>query len=88
MHKTLKATFQKNCIGCELCVAEVQRQLGKVGLEDAPIRILRESKDGKLTFSVDIDPTINQLDVEKIKNVCPALVFIIDEDEDSNELTH
>ena len=45
MTKILKATYMENCIGCELCVLETQRQLKKVGLEGAPIRIFRKRKE-------------------------------------------
>lgn len=83
MKKILKASFQKNCIGCEMCVAEVQKQLGKVGLEDSPIRIFRNrNQNGKIEFSVDIDPVVNNLDIEKVISVCPALVFTIEEEEE------
>ncbi|OGC47896.1 hypothetical protein A2886_01400 [candidate division WWE3 bacterium RIFCSPHIGHO2_01_FULL_42_13] len=86
MAKVLKASFEKNCIGCELCVLEVQRQLGKVGLEGSPIRIFRKEKSAdKLSFSVDIDPSVNELDIEKVHNICPALVFTL---EDSEEEKH
>jgi hypothetical protein len=83
MPKVLKATFKKNCIGCEMCVAEVQHQLGKVGLEGSPIRIFRAiDEKGRLTFSVDIDPRVNELDIEKIAGICPTLVFTIEEESD------
>ena len=84
MAKVLKATFKKNCIGCEMCVMEVQQQLGKVGLEGSPIRIFRATdENGKLTFSVDIDPRVNELDIQKIAGVCPTLVFTIEEESDA-----
>jgi hypothetical protein len=83
MAKVLKATFKKNCIGCEMCVMEVQRQLGKVGLEGSPIRIFRsQNEKGGLSFSVDIDPRVNELDIEKIAGVCPTLVYTIEEESD------
>ena len=86
MPKILKATFEKNCIGCELCVLEVQRQLKKVGLDGSPIRIFRKEKsDEKIIFSVDVDPSVNKLDVQKIHDICPALVFTL---EDSEEEKH
>lgn len=80
MAKILKATFEKNCIGCELCVAEVQRQLGKVGIEGSPIRIFRSlTPNGRLVFKVDIDPSVNKLDIDSIEKICPTLVFTIEE---------
>lgn len=86
MAKTLKATFSKNCIGCELCVAEAQKQLEKIGLEGSPIRIFRNKRDdGRIGFSVDLDPSANELDIEKIEQSCPALVFTLEEE--GNELT-
>ena len=84
MAKVLKATFKKNCIGCEMCVMEVQQQLGKVGLEGSPIRIFRATdENGKLAFSVDIDPRVNELNIEKIAGICPTLVFTIEEESDA-----
>lgn len=86
MAKTLKATFSKNCIGCELCVIEAQRQLKKVGLENSPIRIFKNKKDnGRISYSVDLDPSVNELDIEKIEQICPALVFTLEKG--VNELT-
>ncbi len=84
--KVLKASFEKNCIGCELCVLEVQRQLGRVGLDGSPIRIFRKEKSAeKISFSVEVDPSVNTLEIEKIKEICPALVFTL---EDSVEEKH
>jgi len=82
--KVLKATFTKNCIGCEMCVMEVQKQLGKVGTEGSPIRVFRDvDEDGKMEFSVDLDPRVNELDIEKVAEVCPTLVFTIEEEPDA-----
>ncbi|HDQ88741.1 MAG TPA: hypothetical protein ENN92_01175 [candidate division WWE3 bacterium] len=61
----------QKCVGCELCVAESQRQLNKLGLEGAFIRIFRDGT----SFSIVLDPQVNTLDVEKIKSICPAFVF-------------
>jgi len=84
MMKTLKPTQQDKCHGCELCILESQRQLNKVGLEEALIRIFTQKglqEDDSVKFSVEIDPRINVLDVEKIKSICPREVFeIIDND--------
>ncbi len=81
MGKVLKATFKKNCIGCELCVIEAQRQLGRLGLEGSPIRIFRElNEKEKIVYSVEIDPRVNKLDIEKIEKLCPTLVFTIEEE--------
>lgn len=77
----LKASFEKNCIGCELCVAEVQRQLGKVGLDGSPIRIFRNEAASGITFTIDLDPSVNKLDIERIEKICPALVFTLEEGE-------
>jgi NAD-dependent dihydropyrimidine dehydrogenase PreA subunit len=88
MAKVLKATFKENCIGCELCVYEVQRQLGKVGLEGSPVRIFRERHGGKFSYAIDIDHKVNKLDVEKIVRVCPTMVFSIEDTEEiSDDLT-
>ncbi len=72
----------ENCIGCELCVLETQRQLKKVGLEGAPIRIFRKRKEKSeyLEFGIEIDPRISSLDIEKVKNICPRAVFELVED--------
>lgn len=83
MAKVLKISFPEKCTGCELCVFEVQRQLKKVGLDGAPIRIFNNRKDQsgltELSFKIDIDPSINALNLEKIANICPTNVFTIEE---------
>ncbi len=71
MSKILKAKYPKKCIGCELCVAEAQRQLGRVGPEGSLIRIFREYG----TFSIVLDPQVNELDVGAIKDICPSGVY-------------
>uniref|UniRef100_A0A7C4Y2N3 Ferredoxin n=1 Tax=candidate division WWE3 bacterium TaxID=2053526 RepID=A0A7C4Y2N3_UNCKA len=87
MGKVLKATFKKNCIGCELCIFEAQRQLNKVGLEGSPIRVFREKRsEEKTVYSIDIDPKVNKIDLEKIVAICPTMVFTIEEEmEEQNE---
>ena len=80
--RVLKAEFSSRCNGCELCVLEAQRQLKKVGIEGSPIRILRSKSQDSLNFSVDLDPRVNELDIEKIKSICPTLVFTITEQEE------
>jgi NAD-dependent dihydropyrimidine dehydrogenase PreA subunit len=81
--KTLKVKFQSNCIGCDLCIFEAQRQLKKVGLEGSLIRVLKSKPEEakKLEFYVELDPRINKLDIEKIANICPKAVFEISEEE-------
>jgi len=77
MTKTLEVKFPNRCVGCELCVFEVQRQLDKVGLEGSFIRIFRAKnpKTKNIEFSIETDPHIGDLDVEKIKGICPNGVF-------------
>ena len=77
--KVLKIIFPKKCIGCELCVLEAQRQLGKVGIEGSFIRIFKN--EHSLEFNISIDPQISTLDLEKIKNICPTQVFEIAEED-------
>ncbi|MFZ5424484.1 MAG: hypothetical protein ACOZAO_01670 [Patescibacteria group bacterium] len=84
---TLKASFPEKCIGCELCVMEAQRQLEKVGLEGALIRVLRNSKTSELMFYIDIDPQINNFDIQEIKKICPTLVFTVEEDDKSDDFS-
>lgn len=83
MAKNLKVSFPQKCIGCELCVLEAQRQLKKVGLEGSLIRIFKNRPENKkfLEYSVELDPRINDLEVERIKNICPTEVFEISEEE-------
>ncbi len=84
MKKILKATFPKNCIGCELCVREAQMQLKKIGSEGSPIRIFREKiNKHKVSFSIDIDPSIKDIDISKIEKICPTLVFTMEEEEEN-----
>ncbi|OGC57258.1 hypothetical protein A3H26_03040 [candidate division WWE3 bacterium RIFCSPLOWO2_12_FULL_36_10] len=77
MAKILKVKFPEKCNGCELCVMEVQRQLGKIGLDGSLIRILRENDSGGLLFVVDMDPKINEVNIEEIVKICPTGVFEI-----------
>ncbi len=83
MAKNLKVSFPQKCIGCEVCVFEAQRQLKKVGLEGSLIRIFRNKKEDKefLEYSIDIEPRLNKLDIEAIKNMCPTEVFEVVEEE-------
>ncbi len=76
MAKVLKVRFPEECNGCELCVMEVQRQLGKVGLEGSPIRIFRNGNE----FSVVIDPLAATLDITQLNKVCPKANFYFEED--------
>jgi NAD-dependent dihydropyrimidine dehydrogenase PreA subunit len=79
MKKILKAFRMENCIGCELCVLEAQRQLKKVGTEGSLVRIFKHTSKGT---NVVLDPTVNNLDIKKIKEICPTSVFeIAQEDE-------
>ncbi|EKE00052.1 MAG: hypothetical protein ACD_22C00100G0016 [uncultured bacterium] len=89
MAKYLTITFPEKCIGCELCVAEAQRQLGIVGLNNALIRVFKSKEEGgKPTFSVQLDPSINKSNIQKIRDICPAKVFTIEEEQEQNELTN
>jgi hypothetical protein len=83
MAKILKAEFPNKCIGCELCVYEMQRQLERVGLEGALIRVLKTRKlqDKLLEFSIEIDPRAHSLLIERIKNICPKGVFTLVDEE-------
>ena len=62
---------------------EIQRQLNKVGLEGSLIRIFknRDEETEFLKFSIDLDPRIHSFDIEKIRSICPTLVFEILEEE-------
>lgn len=85
MAKVLKVAFPEKCIRCELCIIEAQRQLQKFGLDGALIRIHRNAQNPdpqKMEFVVYLDPQVNKLDVEKIKNICPTGVFTIEEEEE------
>jgi NAD-dependent dihydropyrimidine dehydrogenase PreA subunit len=79
MGKTIKATKGQYCNGCELCVFETQRQAGKVGLEEALIRIFKNlaADPNKPVYSIDIDPRVNSQNIAKIAEICPRKVFDI-----------
>lgn len=83
MKKNLKVSLSNKCIGCELCVFECQRQLGKTGLNGSPIRIFRKRNEQNnfVEFSIELDPRISDLEIEKIVDICPAEVFEISEEE-------
>jgi len=83
MTKILKAKFPEKCIGCELCILEMQRQINKIGFEGSVIRVLkkpRENADG-LEYSIVLDPQVNNFDIKKIKEICPTQVFTIEDQE-------
>lgn len=95
--KTLKIALPQNCIGCEMCVMETQRQLKKVGLDGALIRVLRANQnesnkvtsladDQKVIYQIDLDPQVSNLDISKIKNICPTEVFSIEETDDGHTI--
>ena len=82
MALTIKPKNSDKCNGCELCVLEVQRQLKKVGLNESLIRIFSKRKENSeyLDYSIDVDPRISSLDLEKIQKICPKEVFIVEEE--------
>ncbi len=85
VRKILKATFENRCNGCELCVYEAQRQLGRVGLSDSPIRILRDATTSNLYFHVVLDEDLlEKLDLNEITKICPTGVFEVLEEENDN----
>lgn len=86
-NKTLKPTRKERCNGCELCVLEAQRQLGRVGLEEALIRIFKKKKENSeyLEHSIEIDPRIEALNLEKIEKICPKAVFEIIEEKNGDK---
>ncbi len=78
-------------------MAETQRQLKKVGLEGALIRVFKQSNESfgigtdrnfeeELTFTIQIDPTVNKLNIQKIRDICPTGVFTIQEEEEDGGL--
>ncbi len=79
--KILNISFPEKCIGCELCIFEAQRQLQKVGIEESLIRVFRD--DSGIKFLIDMDPRINNLDINKIKRICPTGVFEIKEESEN-----
>jgi ferredoxin len=83
MVKLLKISFPEKCIGCELCILEVQRQLNKVGLDGSPIRIFRNKEErillGEVTYTIELDPSVGNLKLEGIKKACPTGVFTIED---------
>lgn len=89
MAKILKVSFPQKCIGCELCIFEIQRQLNKVGLEGSPIRIFKsvDPNDllGEIVFKIELDPIINDYDIKKLVEVCPTQVFTIEEIDNKEE---
>lgn len=82
--KILKATFENRCNGCEMCVFEIQRQMGKVGLTNCPIRILRDASSSNIYFHVEIDESVSKFNIEEVVKVCPVAVFEIVEVSDES----
>ena len=87
MAKTIKPAKEDMCNGCEMCVFEAQRQVGKVGLEESLITVFKKStasdkpNTDKVNYSLEIDPRISALNLEKISKICPRDVFEISEEE-------
>jgi NAD-dependent dihydropyrimidine dehydrogenase PreA subunit len=81
MAKILKVLLPEKCNGCELCLIETQKQLGKVGLDGSLIRILRSinSSTSAVEFQIELDPQVNSLDIKKIMQICPRGVFSLEE---------
>ncbi len=73
--KILRISAPEKCIGCELCVFAVQRMLNKVGVASTPIRILTSGDK----FSIHVDPSVNELDIKKITEICPKGCFSVEE---------
>lgn len=73
--KILKVSAPEKCIGCELCVFAVQRMLNRVGVEGTPIRILSSGSK----FSIHLDPSVNELDVKKVSEICPKGCFSVED---------
>jgi len=66
---------------------EAQRQLKRVGLSDAPIRILRDNTSSNLYFYVELNESLlTKLNVNEIFKVCPTGVFEIIEEQDEQLL--
>ena len=78
--KIIKASYPQKCTGCEMCVIQCQHQLKKTGTEGSLIRIFRKKLKTKNKFNISIDPRVNKLDIEKIKDSCPWGVFTIEEE--------
>jgi len=76
--KKLTVKFPGKCIGCELCAMQIQRQLGKVGLDGSLIRILRDG----IKYSVVVDQNVNKYDINELKQICPTGVFAVEEIQD------
>jgi NAD-dependent dihydropyrimidine dehydrogenase PreA subunit len=90
MAKILKIKFPDKCIGCELCVYEIQRQLNKIGLDDSPIRVFRSNESnsmlGNTTYVIELDNSVNELDIKKVRDICPTQVFSIENEDEAQEL--
>ncbi len=66
---------------------EAQKQIGKVGLNGALVRVLKSKSETGLDFLVEVDPQVNELDIKKIARICPKSVFTIEEKETDDGLT-
>ncbi len=84
MTKILKVKFPDRCNGCELCVLEVQRQLQKVGLEGSLVRVFADhAENNETSFTIELDPRITNMDIQKIMDICPQNVYEITEEENA-----
>ncbi len=82
--KILRGVSPEKCIGCELCAFAANRMCQKSGVSGSPVRILGKDKP----FKIHLDPSINELDIEKISNICPKKCFSVEETEDLSELEY
>lgn len=81
MAKKLRITFPQKCIGCELCVMEIQRQLGRVGLEGSLIRVFKNPSMETIAF----DYTEDESDGSFSSKSDPTLVYTIELDPKTNQ---
>lgn len=55
----------------------------KVGLEGSLVRVFADQNNEEISFTIELDPRINRLDIEKIMQICPRNVYEITEDENA-----
>ncbi|MEK7595596.1 MAG: hypothetical protein AAB443_03360 [Patescibacteria group bacterium] len=82
--KILRVTNPDKCIGCELCAFVANRLCGRVGISGSPVKILGKDKP----FKIHLDPSVNDLEIDKIAGICPKDCFSVDDTEDLSELEY
>ena len=69
-----------------MCVLAIQRQFHRTGLDGSLIRVFRKKEADGITYSIEMDPRINDYDIVSVTKSCPTGVFEIAEEINEKQL--